>query len=416
MTDSVISDSTYLMIGARRQFFFDDLLLEQTQNLTRRYYSPQKVPASPVLRKDQPWENTLYFTCNTWNVIHDPRDGLFKCWYEDWMIDDLSNYVCWTDETTGKLCVNFHRRWPTRYLYAESRDGLTWDKPALEYLTEDGRKTNVVLGSPETGMVHAAYVLLDPLEQDEARRFKMLFEHRGLEGGDDIGSGLFCLATSGEGIHWTIGDQPVEYGQCGSIAGDVVTVSVDCDSRTYLVNNRHPRMCSIVPRDTRNPADSGWVSPSFPDDMFRQTKRRVFRSESTDLIHLSTPTPLISPDADLDNIDDEFYGMEQFQIGDDWLGLLNVFHNTDNTMDVQLAYSRNGRDFQRFRPGHPWLPLGPAESWDQGMVTICSKPIVVGDELWVFYGGTKNQHDWWMVGLPEGLEVAESSGNLDEVE
>jgi hypothetical protein len=117
----------------------------------------------------------------------------------------------------------------------------------------------------------------------------------------------------------------------------------------------------------------------------------------------------------MDNIDDELYGMEQFQIGDDWLGLLNVFHNTDNTMDVQLTYSRNGRDFKRIRPGQPWLSPGPMGSWDQCMVTICSKPIVVADELFVFHGGSKSHHDWWQVGLAEGLDVLES-GNLGEVD
>ena len=70
--NSLISDSVYLRVGKRRQFFFDDLLLEQTQNLTRRFHSPQPAGDRPVLVKDRPWEHVLYFTCNTWNVIRDP--------------------------------------------------------------------------------------------------------------------------------------------------------------------------------------------------------------------------------------------------------------------------------------------------------------------------------------------------------
>ena len=93
--NSLISDSVYLRVGNRRQFFFDDLLLEQTQNLTRRFHSPQPAGDRPVLVKDRPWEHVLYFTCNTWNVIRDPQDGLFKCWYEDWRIEDFARAASW---------------------------------------------------------------------------------------------------------------------------------------------------------------------------------------------------------------------------------------------------------------------------------------------------------------------------------
>ena len=51
----LITDSVYLRVGNRRQFFFDDLLLEQTQNLTRRFHSPQPAGDRPVLVKDRPW-------------------------------------------------------------------------------------------------------------------------------------------------------------------------------------------------------------------------------------------------------------------------------------------------------------------------------------------------------------------------
>ena len=137
MTD-LLTDSIYLRIGTRRQFFFDDLLLEQTQNLTRRFHSPQPVSDQPVLLKDRTWEHVLYMTCNTWNVIRDPRDGLFKCWYEDWKINDLSSPISWIRDSDKKLCLNLHRSWPSRTLYAESIDGVSWEKPSLGILTENG--------------------------------------------------------------------------------------------------------------------------------------------------------------------------------------------------------------------------------------------------------------------------------------
>jgi len=43
------------------------------------------------------------------------------------------------------------------------------------------------------------------------------------------------------------------------------------------------------------------------------------------------------------------------------------------------------------------------------MVNICSPPLHVGDELYVYYGGAKNHHDWWLWGLKEGLDVPEAT-------
>ena len=360
----LITDSVYLRVDNRKQFFFDDLLLEQTQNLTRRFHSPQPTGDRPVLGKDRPWEHVLYFTCNTWNVIRDPKDGLFKCWYEDWQIDDLSRAISWIRPSDRKLCLNLHRSWSSRVLYAQSVDGIAWEKPALGMVTEKGRSTNVVLGGREpVGPAHCAYVLLDTLETDPSRRYKAIFENRASQEADDQGGGTFRSAFSSDGIHWKVHSEPVRYGQCGPVAGDVVTVSIDPESGIYRLNGRHPTMCSNVVQDMRNPTDGGWIAPSYPHQFGQENRRRIFRVESSDMIHWSTPTPLVVPEHDTDNIDDEFYGMEQFQIGDDWLGLLNVLHNTDNTMDVQLTYSRNGKDFKRIRPGQPWLAPGAEGSW-----------------------------------------------------
>ena len=413
--NSLITDSVYLRIGTRRQFFFDNLLLEQTQNLTRRFHTPEPVGDQPVLQKDKPWEHVLYMSCNTWNVIRDPHEGLFKCWYEDWEIGDLSQSICWVRESDKKLCVNLHRSWPSRVLYAESEDGISWTKPELGVVTENGHKTNVTLGGRENiGPVHCAYVLLDTSEEDESRRWKMLFENMAAEQVDDQGGGTFRVASSRDGIHWNVHPESVQYGACGTVAGDVVTVSIDPESGIYRLNGRHSFMCSSVVQDMRNPTDGGWISPTYPQRFGQENKRRIYRAESADMIHWSTPVPLVVQEHESDNIDDEFYGMEQFQIGDDWLGLLNVLHNTDNTMDVQLTYSRNGTDFKRIRPGQAWLNRGTQDSWFPYMATVCSKPIEVGDELYVFYGGANVHHDWWMVGLSEGLDVPET-GNLADV-
>ena len=409
-------DATMLQIGSRRQFFFDDLVIESTQDLTRRFHTPNRHPQSPLLRRDQPWEKLVYLTCNTWNVIRDPQDCLFKCWYENWLVDDPRAAPSFIRSLDGKLAVNCHGAAPSSSCYAFSEDGIGWKKPSLGLYSHAGTDTNTVLGNGVLGEhAHCAYVFLDPLESEGSRRYKTMFEYRAQDNGEgSIGAGMFSVAASPDGIHWEMLPERPTFGGAMAHLGDVVTLSVDPDGHLYWVNNRHPGMCQ-VPLSPVHAATQSWISPYAPNSFEAMNKRRIFRSVSSDLVHWSAPWPLVVPDDGVDNLDDAFYGLEQFQIGDDWLGLLNVLHMTDNTMDVQLVYSRNGTDFTRIKPGQPWLPRGPSGEWDETVVTLCSKPFRVGDELYVYYAGARNHHDWWMVGVQEGLDVPEA-GNLDQVD
>ena len=150
-----------------------------------------------------------------------------------------------------------------------------------------------------------------------------------------------------------------------------------------------------------------FIRPYEPLNPRRNNKRRIFQSRCCDLINWSDLDPIVVPDDDLDNIDDSFYGMKQFDLGGMWVGFLDVFHSTENTMDVQLLYSRNGRDFDRVQPGQAWLATGAPDSWDRYMVNAYGGPVCVDDELYVYYGGARNHHDWWIVGRREGLSAPE---------
>ncbi len=377
-SDAFDRDATRLYIGDKTQFFFDNLLVESAQNLTRK--APPRSPGErPLIKSDKPWEHVTYFTCNAWRVLRDPEDGLFKCWYEDWQAcspDPVGKYGPWNSAA--------------RLLFARSKDGLTWEKPELG-LVEDGRKTNIVFGDKEYGGIHAPYVFLDPLEDNREDRYKMLF-FRYNAGGGKMG---VHLASSADGIHWKPQARQPNFGWSGSRLTDVITLAVDESTRTYLLNNRHAMMPYAIPFDKANPKLE-IHRPHFPHNPLRQNKRRVHRSESADLLHWSDPQPLLVPDDELDNIDDSFYGMVQYRSGSLWIGFLNVFHMTDNTIDVQLVYSRDGRNFKRFRPGQPWLRTGEPGSWNQFMVNICSPPVTVGDDLYVYHGGAKNHHCRWL--------------------
>ena len=395
-------DSSMLHFGEDKQFFFDNLIIEGAQNLTRRFHKPVKDPRSPLILKDKPWEHVTYFTVSSWRVIRDPEDGLFKCWYEDWQYrEPLKPNKYLHDPTTN----------PSRYLFARSRDGVHWEKPLLDVVKENGRNTNIVFGHPEFGSVHSGYVFLDPLEKERERRYKIFFNRRTQK------FSRYEIASSPDGIHWTPWEDLPTLGWLGPHLGDVLTVSVDQYARIYRLNTRHIRMVRVAhhPDNPFYPSyprrlgeQTSFIHPVYPEDFSRQNKRRIFRAESSDLLHWTDLQPLVIPDDQLDNIDDAFYGMTQFRVGDAWVGFLHVLHMTENTMDVQLLFSRDGTHFQRVQPGKPWLETGGPGSWDELMVNIYGAPVTVDDEIYLYYGGSNNHHDWWITGVRENLDVPEA--------
>ena len=125
------------------------------------------------------------------------------------------------------------------------------------------------------------------------------------------------------------------------------------------------------------------------------------------MVHWSCPKCVLTPDVQEDNLDDSYYGMVQFKMGEIYIGMLNVLHEVSNTINVRLVYSRDGWNWHHLNQRQPWLTTS-ADSWDKYMVNISSPPIPVGDELFVFHGGASCHHDWWITGLYENLPVPEA--------
>ena len=414
--DMNYTDSTMLIVGNIPQYFFDNLVLEQTQDLTRTVHSPQKEPG-PLIKKDRPWERFPYFTINGWNVLRDEAAGEFKCWYDDWPVD--------TEEVARQNVMYCVSSWTS---FARSKDGLAWDKPELDYHEYEGQKTNIIIGGkPSFTKLDATTIFEDPLESDPDKRFKMFLDHyiyakdrrdeelvKTRDGRDGLTDTVKVeLHYSPDGIKWTPDPEWPRFGKHGNGLGDAYTIFVDTDAGIYRLLTRAAGMESIH-YDDRRPRTNSFFPPNFPHDLGRMNKRRVFQSESSDLIHWSRPQCILTPDSQEDNLDDSYYGMVQFRLGEIQLGMVNVLHQVDNTIDVQLVYSRDGWRWHRLNQRQPWLTTS-AEGWDRYMVNVSSPPIVVGDELYLYHGGASCHHDWWIRGLQEGLDAPEAK-NTDLVQ
>ena len=62
------------------------------------------------------------------------------------------------------------------------------------------------------------------------------------------------------------------------------------------------------------------------------------------------------------------------------------------TLYNELAFSQDGRNWQRISQGQAFLPLGSPGNWDHGMVRIMSNPVIINNELYFYFQGIRGLH------------------------
>ncbi|MCH2661797.1 hypothetical protein MK163_15240, partial [bacterium] len=173
---------------------------------TRRIATPAtRHPTNPLIAPTEPWEVALAWT----SVYRDPQSGRYQLWYQAYTGDRAQD--------RSHRCV---------VCYAESDDGIHFEKPALDLFSfNDIARTNIVLvGSGGHSLRYANSVVVDPRVSqgdgtlpDPSRRYKMAYFD--FEKGDGCERPGLCTAFSPDGIHWTKHSElpllPAAYGAWG---------------------------------------------------------------------------------------------------------------------------------------------------------------------------------------------------------
>ena len=402
-------DSTELIIGERPQYFFDSGLIEEIQNIRRTVHAPKQLERNPVLQLDRPWEHFTNFGADDWALWRDD-DGAFHCLYTDMALDREKL------AREGGTLIDWHIS-RFRVMYARSPDGLNWEKPPMGIVHEGGHDTNIVFGSESYGNVWGPAVLDDPLEQDPARQYKMLYElgAPGFRVANETPGAHIRLAYSSDGVQWTSAEEIPSFGSLGDRLGDTIFPTFDPDSGSYRIFTRHPLM-ELAPRTRPTHAPMVGGAPSFDAVMAtpnRRVVRRIFMCESRDFVNWSEPRLILAPDPELDNLDVAFYGMRPFRLGGHWIGFLGVFHQVSNTSTVELVHSRDGRRWERLAPTHDWIGLGEPGSWCANQIGIPRIVDIGDDETWVYFGGATSQHDLWYAEDQEDSDGSASRATSD---
>jgi hypothetical protein len=135
-----------------KHLLLDPRVVQSTENAKLTPGTIEKDARNPLFRADQPWENALN---NLYpNVLWDEQEHVFKLWYKC-VLTDKDVIAKMANPTTIHDQGWF-------LLYATSRDGITWNKPALGQFEFAGSKANnaVTRDTPNAG------VFKDPHDAD----------------------------------------------------------------------------------------------------------------------------------------------------------------------------------------------------------------------------------------------------------
>jgi hypothetical protein len=368
------------------ELFLDNHLLEVTPGVARRLHQPKKHLANPVVRCDRWWEANIL---EPYTTLYDEKDRLFKMWAR-------------TGTDWKSLRVGGHAAYMT---YLTSTDGVHWEKPKLGVLEIAGRRdhnivftSDTVLGKgtdrprgkkrfiiPSTPMRPQGKkaffwsVVRHPHPRDASETFIALAivqDHR---------RGAH-LVTSPDGIHWSCADAPF-----WQTPHDVSGLGDDC--LMHVLYDRAKRKWALYRR----------IIPEFSERMIanesdcnRKAVDRYYRSygyaESADLQEWTGHRFMLSMDAD-DPADTELYQFSCHQFGQTYVGYLSVFHLGPQSIDIQLATSRDGLHWDRVRRGESFIPCGPLRYYDY-MAMACSQPepVVVNDTVYLYYAACNFPH------------------------
>jgi hypothetical protein len=161
----------------------DDWLIERMDGVSLRMHSP--VPQEIALAFDRPWEGNK---SGEQVVI---KDGdRYRMWYQ-------THWTKGTEAEPGKVI------YPDQLTaYAESADGIRWERPSLGIYEHDGSKDNNILflGGPESGLARQVCVFRDgnPAAPD-SERYKAIGNGFKVDGRPSI-RGL----VSSDGLNWKV--------------------------------------------------------------------------------------------------------------------------------------------------------------------------------------------------------------------
>ena len=324
-------------------------------------------------------------------------EGKYKAWY---VMDPCQEPEAFS--TKDKILPGHNGH----VAYAESTDGVHWERPTLGLIEYAGnRNNNLVWRGDLNGSArgfHGGSVFVDPSSTDE--RYKMIYlglvtdeewsafeqkypgEADSMARRPDVG-GFRCVvavfgAVSPDGIHWTSLPEPLMIHHADTLN----TCYYDLDRRQYVAYVRAWQVNERVPEG--QPADStSWITVG---------RRSIGRAVSTDFRHFSKPEVVVSTGADMAP-SHLFYTNGKTTLPDcpdnhvlfPWIWELE-----NDAGSVWLLSSPDGQHWSRV-PGGPVVAPGPWGGPDGAFLTCTGNLLEYPDGRWgIGYSGAPIPHKY----------------------
>lgn len=290
------------------------------------------------------------------NVIFDPADRRFRCYYTLFLEDPVSAAV-----PKAERAQQHYRPTPDRCVglaYAESEDGIHWVKPSLNLVQFEGSTQNNILFR----YAHGTGVMLDLHDPDPQRRYKLVTK---MDFSDQKG-GFMAINFSHDGVHWG----------------------------------------EMLPWPEHNPQADSHNFPFFDElagvyrvmtRCWRDGVRVVTSCESKDFLHWSAPREVLRGCG----FERQIYSMPVFMYNELYLGLASVFHEGDrsaanfDTVDCELYCAVTPDVFSAVAAEQSFIPRGkgtyPDGALDCGCV-YASPPVRIQNRLYFYYMGGNGRH------------------------
>jgi hypothetical protein len=342
-----------LEIGHTPQFFVDDFIVDnrwslkpKREEVLRVFHPPKKHELNPLVRGDGGYVS----------VKRDAQGGGFKMWYQ-------THQAVAGGEEGNEYAI----------AYAESADGLQWKLPKLGLHAWKGTRDNNIVWKGKGSKRASGPQILEVSERDR-RGYRFILTYR--TGGVRDASGVRVVGSQ-DGIHW---DE----------ANDSLIAALPSDTQNSIVFDETAGEYVMFCR----PKDRYLVG-GRTDALLDGESRRIARMSGKSLWEKWSGAPetiLIPDELDMQRGFNRFYGMSaKYHAGIHWGFVWPFKLNTD--IVTELAWSRDGWNWQRFPTRPRLLELGAEGAWDDGMVFGSADWVEMGDQWWLYYAGSDGPHE-----------------------
>lgn len=386
-------------VGSRKQLFIDHQLIEAAEGVTLGMNAPVRTASAPLVTADAPWETGL--RVGSYSSIT-RENGKTRLWYN----------VLALEHAPGKN-PDF-----MGVAYAESRDGLRFEKPRLGLVEYAGSRANNLVMPPDPGLLAqggGSVAIDENPAAPPGERYKS-WQKIYPKPGTGI-RGPHRLFVSPDGLRWTLHEKLFT----GLRAADT--------QPTWFWDARLGRYVGY----SREWVDFGrgrirMASYNESPDMFAWSNMQI-ALEPDEADYAANPRPMVdlarmtlrgetltarnapaarTADEEVKPGEDQVpmpgapvdtYGPGVFPYEGVYIALEARFHHWrregkhswPDTSDVLLSVSRDALHFHR-PSREPFLAAGMAGAWDSKWLWPMPRPIAMGDELWIYYYGTNQDH------------------------